>query len=326
MKRRTLGRSGLTVSAIGLGMGSATTNFGARDDEAQIEAIVRALELGIDFLDSADRYQNGHHEELIGRALAGRRDRAIVVSKFGNLDTPGGKAYNGRPDYVPRAWEASRRRLGVEVIDLYYLHRVDPEVPIEDTVGAMAKLVEQGKVRWIGLCEASVENLRRAHRVHPIAALQTEYSLWERGVERAILPACRELGVGFVPYSPLGRGLLTGRVRRIEDIAPHDIRRKQPRFEPDNLAKNLELLPALDEIAAAHGATGAQVALAWLLAQGADLVPIPGTKQARYVEQNAAAVDLLLTSAEIARLAEVFRPGAGAGERYPPGYFKTLGH
>jgi len=326
MKTRTLGGDGLKVSAVGLGMGSTTTNFGEQDDAVQVATLRRALDLGVDFLDSSDSYQKGRHERLVGEAIRGRRDEVVVVSKFGNLDLPGGrKGYNGRPDYVPLACEKSLGQLGVDVIDLYYLHRIDPDVPVEDTWGAMARLVEQGKVRRLGICEAGVDTLRRAHAVHPVTALQTEYSLWERHVERDILPACRELGIGFVPYSPLGRGLLTGRVRSLDDIAPNDRRRIHPRFHAGNIEKNLELLAPLERIAGRLGATTAQVALAWLLAQGEDIVPIPGTKQQKYLEQNVAAVDLALTPADIAGLSEAFRPGVAAGERYPTGYFTTLG-
>ena len=326
MKYRRLGARGPSVSAIGLGAGSATTDFGSRDGEVQIETMQRALDLGVNFFDTADRYMKGRHEHLLGRALGGRRDRAILASKFGNFDLPDGrKGYNGRPQYVPQACDASLKNLGVEHIDLYYLHRIDPEVPIEDTVGAMAELVRRGKVRWLGLSEAGAGSLARACKVHPIAALQTEYSLWAREVEDSILPACRELGIGFVPYAPLGRGLLTGEVRSLEDIAPHDVRRRQPRFQPGNLERNLELLKPLEEIAAARGATKAQVALAWLLAQGEDIVPIPGTKQQKWMEQNVAAVSLSLNEKELGILAETFKPGARAGERYTPGYFTTLG-
>jgi aryl-alcohol dehydrogenase-like predicted oxidoreductase len=326
MKYRKLGARGPTVSAIGLGAGSATTHFGSRDDEVQIETIQRALDLGVTFFDTADRYMKGRHEHLLGRALKGRRSEAVLASKFGNFDLPDGrKGYNGRPEYVPQACDASLRNLGVDCIDLYYLHRIDPEVPIEDTVGAMAGLVRQGKVRWLGLSEAGPGSLERACKVHPIAALQTEYSLWARDVEDAILPACRKLGIGFVPYSPLGRGLLTGTVRSLEDIAPNDLRRRQPRFQPGNLERNLELLKPLERIAAARGVATAQVALAWLLAQGDDIVPIPGTKQQKWLEQNVAAVSLSLNEEELRLLAETFRPGARAGERYNPGYFVTLG-
>ena len=326
MQYRRLGARGPTVSAIGLGAGSATTHFGSRDDQVQIETMQRALDLGVTFFDTADRYMKGRHEHLLGRALKGRRGETVLASKFGNFDLPDGrKGYNGKPQYVPQACEASLRNLGVDYIDLYYLHRIDPEVPIEDTVGAMAELVRQGKVRWLGLSEAGPGSLERACKVHPIAALQTEYSLWARDVEDAILPACRKLGIGFVPYSPLGRGLLTGTVRSLEDFAPHDLRRRQPRFQPGNMERNLQLLKPLEEIAAARGVTQAQVALAWLLAQGEDIVPIPGTKQQKWLEQNVAAVSLSLNEDELRLLAETFKPGARAGERYTPGYFTTLG-
>lgn len=326
MNYRKLGKSGPVVSAIGLGAGSATTDFGERDDEVQIATMHRAMELGVTLFDTADRYMKGRHERLLGRALKGRRDRAIVCTKFGNIDNPDGtKAYNGRPEYVLQACEASLEQLGIETIDLYYLHRIDPEVPIEDTVGAMAKLVQAGKVRWLGLSEAGPKSLARACKVHPIAALQTEYSLWARDVEDEILPACRELGIGFVAYAPLGRGLLTGQVRKLEDIAPHDIRRKQPRFQPGNFEKNVALIKPLEEIAARRGVVPAQVALAWLLSRGEDVIPIPGTKQQKWLEQNAAAVDVELDGAEIDLLCSTFRPGARAGDRYAPGYFVTLG-
>jgi aryl-alcohol dehydrogenase-like predicted oxidoreductase len=325
MKYRKLGRNGPTVSAIGLGAGSATTNFGERDDQVQIETMQRAVDLGVTFFDTADRYMKGRHERLLGQALKGRRNKVILATKFGNFDLPDGKkGYNGRPEYVREACEASLENLGVDHIDLYYLHRIDPEVPIEETVGAMARLVEAGKVRWLGLSEAG-KSLARACKVHPIAALQTEYSLWARDVEAEILPECRRLGIGFVPYSPLGRGLLTGNVRSLDDLAPHDLRRKQPRFQPGNIEKNLALLEPLDRIANDHGVTKAQVALAWLLAQGDDIVPIPGTKQQKWLEQNVAAVGLSLSKPELDLLAETFKPGARAGERYQPGYFVTLG-
>lgn len=326
MKVRRLGANGPLVSAIGLGAGSTTTHFGERDDEVQIATMQRAVDLGITFFDTADRYMKGRHENLLGKALKGRRDKVIVATKFGNFDLPGGgKGYNGRPAYVPQACDASLKNLGVDYIDLYYLHRIDPQVPIEETVGAMAELVRRGKVRWLGLSEAGPKSLERACRVHPIAALQTEYSLWARDVEGEILPACRRLGIGFVPYAPLGRGLLTGTVRSLDDIAPHDLRRRQPRFQPGNLERNLQLLGPLEEIAAARGVTKAQVALAWLLAQGEDIVPIPGTKQEKWLEQNVAAVALSLSTAELEVLGKTFAPGARAGERYTPGYFVTLG-
>jgi aryl-alcohol dehydrogenase-like predicted oxidoreductase len=326
MKYRKLGAHGPTVSAIGLGAGSATTHFGERDGEVQIETMRRALDLGVTFFDTADRYMKGRHEHLLGRALKGRRDQVILASKFGNFDLPGGrKGYNGKPEYVPQACAASLTNLGVDCIDLYYLHRIDPEVPIEDTVGAMARLVREGKVRWLGLSEAGPGSLERACKVHPIAALQTEYSLWARDVEDAILPACRRLGIGFVPYAPLGRGLLTGNVRTLDDIAPHDLRRLQPRFQPGNLERNLELLKPLEAIAAAHRASKAQIALAWLLAQGEDIVPIPGTKQQKWLEQNITSLNINLDQTQLHVLADTFKPGARAGERYTPGYFTTLG-
>lgn len=326
MKYRRLGAQGPLVSAIGLGAGSTTTNFGERDDEVQIATMQRALDLGVTLFDTADRYMKGRHEHLLGRALKGRRDKAIIATKFGNFDLPEGKkGYNGKPQYVPQACDASLRNLGVDYIDLYYLHRIDPDVPIEETVGAMAELVRSGKVRWLGLSEAGPKSLERACKVHPITALQTEYSLWARDVEDEILPACRRLGIGFVGYSPLGRGLLTGTVRKLDDIAPHDLRRRQPRFQPENLERNLALLEPLEAIAKHHGVSTAQVALAWLLAQGEDVVPIPGTKQQKWLEQNGAAVELVLSPVELEQLAHTFRPGARAGDRYTPGYFVTLG-
>ncbi|MCC6535637.1 MAG: aldo/keto reductase [Burkholderiales bacterium] len=326
MKRRQLGHSGPIVSALGLGMGGATTHFGERDDEVQVATMRRAIDLGLNFFDTADAYQQGRHEILVGRAIRDRRDEVIVASKFGNLTLPdGSKSFNGRPEYVARACDASLKRLGIDTIDLYYLHRIDPDVPITDTVGAMAELVRKGKVRYLGLCEAGPRSLERAHEVHPITALQTEYSLWARHVEAEILPACRMLGIGFVAYAPLARGLLTGTVQRYEDIASHDIRRKHPRFLPGNLEHNLALLRPLEEIAAAHGASPVQIALAWLLARGKDVVPIPGTKQQKYLEQNMGALDIVLAQHEIERLSAGFHPGAGAGERLPPGYTRSVG-
>ena len=326
MKYRKLGKYGPMVSAIGLGAGSATTNFGERDDEVQIETVHRAIDLGVTLFDTADRYMKGRHERMLGRALVGRRDKVVVCSKFGNIDNPDGtKAYNGRPEYVRSACDASLKQLGIETIDLYYLHRIDPDVPVEETVGAMAGLVKAGKVRYLGLSEAGPKSLVRASKIHPITALQTEYSLWARDVEAEILPACRELGIGFVAYSPLGRGLLTGNIRKIDDIAPHDIRRKQPRFRPGNFEKNLALVKTIEAVAAKRGAAPAQIALAWLLSRGENVFPIPGTKQQKWLEQNVAAVDLALDPKEIETLSAAFRPGARAGDRYDPGYFVTLG-
>ena len=326
MKYRKLGRNGPTVSAIGLGAGSATTNFGKRDDEVQIATVHRAMDLGVTLFDTADRYMGGRHERMLGRALKGRRDKVIVCSKFGNIDKPDGtKVYNGKPEYVRSACDASLKQLGIETIDLYYLHRIDPDVPIEETVGAMAGLVKAGKVRYLGLSEAGPKSLERACKIHPITALQTEYSLWARDVEAEILPACRKLGIGFVAYSPLGRGLLTGNIRRIDDIAAYDIRRKQPRFRPGNFEKNLELVKTIEAIAAKRKVVPAQVSLAWLLSRGEDVFPIPGTKQEKWLEQNVSAVDVALDPKEIETLSAAFRPGARAGDRYDPGYFVTLG-
>ena len=325
MKYRRLGNSGPQVSAIGHGRGSQPVRFGEPLEAAFNATIHRALDLGINFFDSSDAYWGTRHEALLGRALKGRRKEAFVTSKFGNIDLPDGKkATNGRPDYVFECCNASLKRLGGDVIDIYYLHRVDPGVPIEDTVGAMAQLISQGKVRFIGLCEASVKTLRRAHREHPITVLQTEYSLWFREVETEILPACRELGIGYVAYAPLGRGLLTGRIKSLDDLAPEDRRRRHPRFHPENLARNVEMVRELEAIAARHDASPAQTALAWLVAQGEDIVPIPGTNHVANVVQNAAAIDLRLGE-DVARLSEIFAHGTGAGARYHENVLKGVG-
>ncbi|HYH43236.1 MAG TPA: aldo/keto reductase, partial [Burkholderiales bacterium] len=307
MKYRRLGNSGPQVSAISLGRGAQPVRPG-EPLEAEFNATVqRALDLGVNFFDSSDAYWGTRHEELLGRALKGRRSEALIASKFGNIDLPDGKkATNGTPEYVFSSCEASLKRLGVDVIDVYYLHRVDPGVPIEDTVGAMAQLISQGKVRFIGICEAGVKNLRLAHREHPLTVLQTEYSLWARDVEHEILPACRELGIGYVAYAPLGRGLLTGRIRRFEDLPEGDRRRLHPRFKPENIGRNVELVQALEAIAVEYKASPAQIALAWLLAQGEDIVPIPGTNHVANVEQNAAAADLVLDKADVTRLSALF--------------------
>jgi len=318
IQKRKLGRNGPEVSAIGLGCMGMSEFYGERDEAESIATIHRAIELGVSFLDTADMYGVGHNEELVGRAIRGRRDQVVLATKFGNVRGEDGsfRGVNGRPDYVRQACEASLRRLGVEVIDLYYQHRVDPETPIEDTVGAMAELVRAGKVRYLGLSEAAPATIRRAQAVHPIAALQTEFSLWSREPEAEILPAVRELGIGFVPYSPLGRGFLTGQFKRPEDLPADDYRRNSPRFQGENFARNLDLVGQVEALAAEKGCTPAQLALAWVLAQGKDIVPIPGTKRRRYLEQNLGALDVTLTPDDLARLDRILPPGAAAGTRY----------
>jgi aryl-alcohol dehydrogenase-like predicted oxidoreductase len=326
MERRVLGKSGLEVSAIGLGCMGMSPIYGDPDDGESIATIHRAIDLGVDFLDTSDVYGHGHNEELIGRALAGRRDRIVLATKFGNIRRPDGSMdVNGRPDYVIRACEASLKRLGVPWVDLYYVHRVDPSVPIEETIGAMARLVEQGKIRHLGLSEAAPATIRRAHAAHPIAALQTEYSLWTRDVEAEVLPLCRELGVGYVAYSPLGRGFLTGTIRDTGALSAADRRRQHPRFQAENLPSNLTLLQGVEDLAKTKGCTLAQIALAWVLARGGDIVPIPGTKRRTYLEENARAVDLSLSAEEVARLDRLFARGAAAGERYPAAQMKRVG-
>jgi aryl-alcohol dehydrogenase-like predicted oxidoreductase len=320
MEKRRLGRGRLGVSALGLGCMGMSDFYAARDDEESLATIQRALDLGVTLLDTADMYGPFKNEELVGRAIKGRRDEVVVATKFGIVRDPNDatiRGVNGRPEYVREACEGSLRRLGVDVIDLYYQHRVDPKTPIEETVGAMARLVEEGKVRFLGLSEAGAETLRRANSVHPITALQSEYSLWTRDPEDENLQACRELGVGFVAYSPLGRGFLTGQIKRFEDLAEDDYRRHSPRFQGENFQKNLDLVGRIEEIAREKNCTPAQLALAWVLAQGQDIVPIPGTKRRKYLEENLGALDVKLTQDDLRRINDVAPQGAAAGTRYP---------
>ncbi len=319
METRQLGTSDLRVSALGLGCMGMSEFYGAQNDVESTATIGRALDLGVNFIDTADMYGVGRNEELIGRAIKGRRDEVVLATKFGNVRGADGSflGVNGRPEYVRAACDASLQRLGVEVIDLYYQHRVDPQVAIEETVGAMSDLVDAGKVRFLGLSEAGAETIRRAQAVHPIAALQSEYSLWTRDVETEILPVCRELRIGFVPYSPLGRGFLTGQFRQAADLPADDRRRQFPRFQDENFAHNLKLVERVEEIAAERGCRPAQLALAWLLAQGADIVPIPGTKRRTYLEENVGALAVQLSADDLARINEAAQPDAAAGARYP---------
>jgi aryl-alcohol dehydrogenase-like predicted oxidoreductase len=329
MKTRKLGKNGPVVSALGLGCMGMTGIYGEPSEAESIATIQRAIDLGINLIVTSDAYGAGTNEGLIGRALRGKRDRVLLATKFGNLGLSGFKPPEGlsagHPGYVPLACDASLERLGVDMIDIYGLHRVDPKVPIEDTVGAMKKLVDQGKVRYLALSEAGAATVRRAHKVHPLVALETEYSLWSRDIEKDILPTCRELGIGFMAYSPLGRGFLTATIKTLEALQPKDRRRDHPRFNPDNLKRNVELLRPLERLAAAHNTTPAQVALAWVLAQGEDLVPIPGTKRRAYLEQNAAAADIGLSAAEIAELSQAFPAGVASGTRYPEKQLAGLG-
>ncbi len=328
MQTRELGRTGLKVTAMGLGCMGMSAFYGTRDDAESLATIERALELGVTFLDTSDTYGPHTNETLIGKAIAGRRDKFVIATKFGIVRGPGpnDRSINGRPEYVRQACEASLKRLGIDVIDLYYQHRVDPNVPIEDTVGAMAALVKAGKVRYLGLSEAGPDTIRRACKVHPIAALQTEYSLWSREPEDGLLALCRELGVGFVAYSPLGRGFLTGQIKSPEDFEADDTRRMWPRFQAENFQKNLDLVKQIETIAAEKRCKPSQLALAWVLAQGNDIVPIPGTKRRKYLEENFGALEVRLTADDLRRIDEVAPKGFAVGERYPQALMGSINH
>jgi aryl-alcohol dehydrogenase-like predicted oxidoreductase len=326
-KVRRLGAQGLQTFAIGLGCMGMSEFYGPSNDKESLATIHRALELGITMLDTADMYGPFKNEELVGRAIKGKRDRVIIATKFGNVRDPKDptkRSINGRPEYVRQACEGSLKRLGIDTIDLYYQHRVDANTPIEDTVGAMAELVRQGKVRYIGLSEASVNTIRRAHKVYPITAVQTEYSLWTRDPEEGLLDALRLLDIGFVAYSPLGRGFLTGQIKSIDNLAADDFRRQNPRFQGENFSKNLELVARVEEIAKEHKCTPAQLALAWVLAQGDDIVPIPGTRHPKRVEENVGALDVVLSENDLRRIDAAAPKGVAAGARYPEGPMKSL--
>jgi len=332
MEKRKLGKNGPEVSALGLGCMGMSISYGEPNDEESIATMHRALELGVNLLVTSDAYGNGVNEELIAKAIKGKRDKFLLATKFGNLSLAsrggegGGPALTGgHPDYVPQACENSLKRLGVDVIDIYGLHRVDKTVPIEDTVGAMKRLVEQGKVRYLALSEAGPETIRRANKVHPIACVETEYSLWSRDIEQGILPTCRELGIGYMAYAPLGRGFLTATLKTLNALLPKDRRRDHPRFSADNISKNAQIIKPIEDMAAAKKRTPAQIALAWLLAQGNDIVPIPGTKRRKYLEENCAALSVNLSADEIAALSKAFPPGVTAGTRYPEKQMAGLG-
>jgi aryl-alcohol dehydrogenase-like predicted oxidoreductase len=325
MEHRQLGHSSLSVPALGLGCMSMSGTYGKHDDAQSIDVVHRALDLGVNFLDSSDMYGFGHNEELLGRAIRGRRDQVVLATKFGQVRTPEGRAtVNGRPEYVVQACDASLKRLGVDVIDLYYQHRIDPTVPIEDTVGAMKRLIDQGKVRYIGLCEAAPATVRRAHRVHPLSALQSEFSLLYRIEAEEMLPTLRELGISFVAYSPLGRSWLTGRVGSLGDIPADDRRRDHPRFQDAHFTKNLELVRRIEPIAKEKNCTPGQLALAWLLAQGPDIVPIPGTKRKERLEENLKAASVRLDARDAERISAAIPAGAAAGTRYPEAQMKGV--
>ncbi len=327
MQSRQLGRSGLTVSSLGLGCMGMSEFYGPSDEAESIATIHRAIERGITFFDTADVYGPFKNEELVGRAIRGKRDKLVIGTKFGIVrdpNNPKARGVNGRPEYIRQACEASLKRLSIDVIDLYYQHRVDPNTPIEETVGAMAELVSEGKIRHIGLSEASQKTLRRAAKIHPITALQTEYSLWSRDPESGILATCRELGIGFVAYSPLGRGFLTGQLKRFDDFAPDDFRRGISRFQGENFQKNVDLVAKVEEIAKEKSCTPSQLALAWVLAQGEDIVPIPGTRRRKNLEENAGAVNVKLTAEDLLRINEVFPHGVAAGQRYSEQMMKLI--